>query len=358
VRRAGAPCCPAKRNKRSRLAIWPPDSADVPTLTASLHGIFAQLADYIALVVRNNPYGSADALLARPDVEAMVAQALEDARELVTARLESEWNSADASQTAYYQHLLDDIEARYASPAHLRGLIRHAHASVPQAHFIVGVTPPGTVPSMEAAIQRAAAVRRAIMGFSRDVSHRHDLTFQVARTAAQTAAVLEEGAVREAAGEQLKKRWVAKKDGKTCMWCRFLDGTTVPLSAQFPLPGRVAVQHAVPDRRVATEAGEARYHQRIGTKIIWTHPPKPWHGMLPGPPLHPRCRCRIVLVPVQQEGGQATPGQRSPAPQVAGEHLAASDIRAMPEPRYRSLMAFLRAAVHELGMVLKRLAGL
>jgi hypothetical protein len=270
----------------------------VPTLTASLHGIFAQLADY-------------NALLARPDVEAMAAQALEDARELVAVQLESEWNSAEASQTAYYQHLLDDIEARYASPAHLRGLIRHAHASVPQAHFIVGVTPPGSVPSMEAAVQRAAAVRHAIMGFSQDVTHRHALTFQVARTAARTAALLEEGAEREAAGEQLRKRWVAKKDGKTCMWCRFLDGTTVPL-----------------------------------------------HGMLPGPPLHPRCRCRIVLVTVQQEGGQATPGQRSPAPQVAGEHLAASDIRAMPEPRYRSLMAFLRAAAHELGLVLRRLAGL
>lgn len=329
----------------------------MPTLTASLHGIFAQLGDYIALVVRNNPYGSADALLARPDVEAMAAQALEDARTLAIAQLEAEWNSADAMQTVYYQHLLDDIEAQY-SLRHLRHLIRHAYDSVPQAHFIVGVTPPGTVPSMEAAIQRAAAVRHAIVGFGTEAHGSHQLSFQVARAAAQTAAVLEAGAEREAAGEQVRKRWVARKDGKTCLWCRLLDGTVVPLHAQFPLPGPVAVQHQVPDRRVATEAGVARYHQAIGTKIIWTHPPRLYHGMLPGPPLHPRCRCRIVLVPVSEEGGQAAPGTRSPAPQAAGEHLAASDIRALPEAKYRSLMAFLRAAVHELGMALRRLAGL
>jgi hypothetical protein len=329
----------------------------VPTLTASLHGIFAQLADYIALVVRNNPYGSADALLARPDVEAMAAQALEDARNLVATQLEAEWNSAEASQTAYYQHLLDDIEAQYSAP-HLRHLIRHAHASVPHAHFIVGVTPPGQHPAMEAAISRAAAVRRAIVGFGRGALASHELSLQVARTAAQTAAVLEAGEEREAAGEQVRKRWVARRDGKTCMWCRFLDGTVVPLHAQFPLPGPVAVQHESATRHVATPAGEARYHQLIGTPIIWTHPPRLYHGLLPGPPLHPRCRCRIVLVAVQEEGGQVTPGGRSPAPQAAGEYLAAVDIRAMPEAKYRSLMAFLRAAIHELGQVLRRLAGL
>lgn len=329
----------------------------MPTLTVSLHAVFAQLADYIALVVRNNPYGSADALLARPDIEALLAQALEDARNLAVAELEDEWNSADAAQTAYYQHLLDDIEAQYSLP-HLRHAIRHAHASVPHAHFIVGVTPPGTVPHMEAAIRRAAAVRRAIVGFARDRLLSHGLSLQVARAAAQTAAVLEAGAEREAAGEQVRKRWVARRDGKTCMWCRFLDGTTVPLHAQFPLPGPVAVQHETATRHVATPAGEDRYHQRIGTAIIWTHPPRLYHGMLPGPPLHPRCRCRIVLVPVSSDGGQAAPGGRSPAPQAAGEFLAAADIRALPEARYRSLMAFLRAAVHELGMALRRLAGL
>jgi hypothetical protein len=326
----------------------------VPTLNASLHGIFAQLADYIALVVRNNPFGSADALLARPDVEAMLAQALEDARNLSVSQLEEEWNTAGAAQDAYYQHLLHDMETRHSLP-HLRHRIRSAHASVPTAHFIVGVTPPGTVPHMESANARAAAVRQAILGFRRETALPGELTLQVARVAAQTAATLEAGHEREAAGEQLMKRWVARQDGKTCMWCRFLHGTTIPLDAQFALPARVAVQHSYPTRRVATEAGVARYHQRIGTKIIWTHPPKLYHGMLPGPPLHPRCRCRIVLVPVREENQE--PAERSPAPR-AGGFLASADIRAMPEEKYRSLMAFLRAAVHELGMVLRRLAGL
>ena len=40
---------------------------------------------------------------------------------------------------------------------------------------------------------------------------------------------------------------------------------------------------------------------------------------------------------------------------ASGPFITAAQIRAMPEPRYKALIAFLRAALHELGQVLTRL---
>jgi hypothetical protein len=282
----------------------------------------------------------------------MLAQALEQARDMLIAELDAAWGQT--GHTEYYEHLLADIERHVASSSLLRRRIRHAHASVPTAHFIVGVTPPGQHPAMESAIRRAAAIRRAILGVSLEAAHSVELTLQVARAAGLTATALETGRDLQQAGQTIFKRWITRQDGRVCMWCRFLHDTVVPLDADFPLPHPVALEHQV-TRRVRTPAGQRKFHQAIGTRIIWTHPPKLYHGMLPGPPLHPRCRCRVVIV---VGGGQETTAPVPPAHRGASAHLAASDIRAMPENRYHALLAFITAAAHELGQVLRRLAHL
>lgn len=327
----------------------------MPTLRAALYGVFDPLAAYLALVTRNNPYGSANALLARPDVSAMLDAALAEAVGVAGAAVDAAWDESGAAETAMLGHLAEDIARLYYSPAPLQQLIREAYESIPQGQFVVGVTPPGQHPVMEAAIQRAAAISRAVLAYATQSAQRNELTVVVARTAGQTAAALEHGAELAATGQSVLKRWVAKQDDRTCIWCQFLHGTVVPLHTPFPLPGPVALEHQV-TRRVRTPAGVDRYHQGIGTRIVWTHPPRPYRGILQGPPLHPRCRCRLEIVvrgTVQEVGGQVP--ERSPAPRV--RYLAAVDVRAMPEDRYRALLAFLRAASHELGQALHRLAG-
>ena len=290
----------------------------------------APAARYVALVTQANPLGSADQLLSRPDVGAMLAAALDQARLAAAAVVQQEWDAQGAPDAPVRAQLLADVDRQYGDIAHLRNLIRHAHASVPQRRFIRGVTSPGASPVIEAGNERAAAVRDAILGFARRTALRSRLTVVTASAAARTARTLAEAHARQAAGERLAKRWVARRDGKACHWCRNLDGVTIGLGESFlPYLGGPA---------------DLSGHGHL------TQPPKPYRGELQGPGLHPHCggRCRLVIV--REDEAPVTP---LPAPQP--RFITAAQIRAMPEPRYKALTAFLRASLHELAAVLSRL---
>jgi len=296
----------------------------------------APAARYIALVVQSNPLGSADRLLARPDVDAMLIAALEQARLAAAQIVQQEWDAAGAPEAPVRAHLLADIGRQYGSLSHLRHLIRAAHASVPQRRFVRGQTPPGASPAIEAGSERARVVRDAILGFARQASLRSHLTVVVTSAAARTAVTLEQGKARREAGEKVLKQWRSRHDGKTCHWCRNLDGVTIGLGESFlPHLGGPA---------------DLAGHGHL------TQPPKPYRGALQGPPLHPHCgqRCRLVIV---TEAGAARYARDRQPPPAAPVFITAAAIRAMPEPEYRSLAAFLRAAIHELGLVLRRLVS-
>lgn len=314
-------------------------------LSTQVSSAFASAASYVALVTQNNPYGSAATLLARPDIEAVLAEAVYTGRAAALAAVEQAWDANGAEETPVLAYLLADVNRAYDSLTTLRTAIRQAHASVPPRHFIPGQTTPGTVPSREAAIERAAAVRAAIVEFARRLSLRNELSADVAGTAGQSAAVLEDAYVREEPSEQLRKRWRAHVESETCCyWCRKLNGVTIALNASFiPYIGGPAALSA---------SGHL------------TQPPRPYHGALQGPGLHPRCRCWLEIVPKEAPAPPAdvspsgSPGRRPPAPQRPGAaFISSAEIRAMPEERYRSMLAFLKAATHELGMLLRRLAG-
>lgn len=304
-----------------------PDGSASAQISVAVRAALEPAARYVALVTQSNPLGSARQLLARPDVSAVLADALGQAWAAVAEIVRGQWGDAPASPVL--AHLLADVGRQYGSPGHLSALVRQAHASVPPRGFVPGQTPPGAHPSADAAAERATAVRDAIFGFARQVSLRSKLTAAFAATAARSAAVLAEARSREAAGKTVFKRWLSRRDGKACHWCQNLDGVTIsPDDSFLPYLGGPA---------------DLSGHGRL------TQPPKPYRGELQGPPLHPNCRCRLMVV---TEAGPARP-EPPPGPAM----FTAAQIRAMPEAKYQGLLAFIRAAVHELGQLLRRLVS-
>jgi hypothetical protein len=315
----------------------------------------AEAAGYLALVTTVNPFGSADALLARPDTDAILAGALAQAQGAAEDAVLGAWQDAGApfGHDPALALLLADVERIFDALAHLRGVIRAAHASVPPRYFTPGVTPPGEHPSARAAEERGTAVRNAILAWARKAALRARMAASVAQGHGGTAAVLAAALAREKAGERLLKRWRAHTDSPSCcVWCRRLNGVTIGLRDSFApyLGGAVALPQGR-ERKVATPAGERKYGLPAGSRIIYTHPPRLYHGQLQGPLLHPFCRCWLEIVRV----GSANPDAGAAA-EPAG-FASADDIRGMPEEAYQADLAFLQAAAHELDQVLKRLAG-
>jgi hypothetical protein len=179
----------------------------------------------------------------------------------------------------------------------------------------------------------------------------------------RTAAAIESAQLYS---EGVRKRWDRNPGSDSCIWCRRLDGVTIGLSESFaPYLGGPAVMPTAAARRVATEAGAAKYKLPVGTAIIYTQPPRLYHGDLQGPLLHPSCECKLRIVrspgtaAVPSGGGQddqVSHGVESTAPPVAGGFLAASDVRAMPEDQYRAGLALLRAAVRGMDTAMRGLA--
>lgn len=326
-------------------------------LAAAVRQSVAEAAGYLALVTRNNPQGSADDLLRRPDTDAVLREALDESRQQAEELVRSAWYAGDdlTGDDEVLGHLLDDIGRIFGDIGHLRGLVRHAHASVPPRRFVPGVTPPGEHPAQRAAEQRAGAVRRALLDWGRQVALRSRMALHTAEGSGAAAAVLARALQREAAGEDLRKRWRAHADSPSCChWCRKLNGVTIGLRESFtPYLGGPAAMPQDREMHVRTPQGERRYGLPAGERVVYTHPPRPYHGRLQGPLLHPFCRCRLEIV----RAGQ--PAEVSPGPAAAARpaFVSAAGVRGMPDDEYEADRAFLEAAVHELDQVLKRLAG-
>jgi hypothetical protein len=175
----------------------------------------------------------------------------------------------------------------------------------------------------------------------------------MAEGAGAASAVLADALAREARGERLRKRWRAHVESPTCCyWCRRLNGVTIGLRESFaPYLGGPAAMPQSRERRVATPAGERKYGLPAGRKIVLTHPPRPYHGRLQGPLLHPFCRCWLEIVRTGDIGDASPDNGQAPA-----GFVSADDVRDMPEDDYQASLAFMEAAVHELEQVLRRLA--
>lgn len=323
-------------------------------LAAAVRQSLAEAAGYLALVTQVNPRGTAEALLRRPDTDAVLREALGSAQEAATDAVLRSWDLAGGDvQHETLGHLLSDVERIFGSLGHLHELIRRAYSSVPRDPFTPGVHAPGEHPDQRAAERRAAAVRDALLNWGRTAALRTAMAEHTASGTGLASAVLDDALAREAAGEKLAKRWRSRREPSVCHWCRKLDGVTIGLRESFVpyLGGPVAFPHSQ-DRHVATRAGERKYGMPVGSPIIYAHPPRPYRGRLQGPLLHPLCRCRLEIVQVSD--GNAPPADSPASP---SRFLSAADVRAMPADVYAADLEFLRAAAHELDQVLRRLAG-
>jgi len=313
-------------------------------------------AGYLELVTRNNPHGSVAQLLARPDVTAVLTEALDEARADAEELVRQGWYlgaSASALAPAQLERLLADVGRTFDALPHLHVRIRRAHASVGQRAFVPGATEPGASPAMEAAAERAAAVRQAVLDWARSAALRARMTVSTAEGSARTLAALQAAHALRESGQEVLKRWAARSDASCCFWCDRLDGVAIPLRASFaPYLGGPARMPQASPRYVVSGAGERKFGRRAGSRIIYTQPPRLYHGDLQGPPLHPFCRCWLEIA--RRGGSQGR--RRRPEHRTSGVFLSASEVRAVPEDRYQAELAFLRAAMHELSLVLKRLS--
>lgn len=281
-------------------------------LSSEIRAAFAYAARYLFTLAESDPHVSAADLLARPDVDAALHQVLDRGRELAQDGVRSAWGSQPHSE--YLEWLLADVDRSYDSLAVLRAGIKEAWRNAP--------TP----------AERALTVKWAVLAHGEDRAVRNRLSAEVAAVATVTEAELAKGAALELAGEKAWKRWRCRSDPpdeQTCHWCRALHGMVIPLNASFP----------------AGEAADLTGHGRL------TKPPKLYHGVLRGPPRHPRCRCGIIII-TSLPAHEPAPLAASLAPPG---FVTAADIRAIPEGPYQALLHFLEAAVHELGQVLGRI---
>lgn len=300
-------------------------------LSAAVQAALAPAARYVAEVMRSEPQ-PAETLAGRPDVVAVLREALGQAQDTAAELVQRAWDEENGVDEALISRLHADITRSFDALPHLRQLIRVMHRHGPEE------------------------VQAAILAWARKAAVRARMSISYASGAARTSLVLTDAEARASGGEALAKRWVSRLGPGTCYWCRKLHGTTVALDADFHphLGGPVAFPHQQ-ERKVASEAGAKRFGLPEGTAIVYTSPPRPYHGKLLGPLLHPNCECRLEIVPGDRTGEGRPVPQGPTRSQAPAGFLSFAEIREMPEAKYRSLMAFLDAALHELGQVLGRL---
>lgn len=137
---------------------------------------------------------------------------------------------------------------------------------------------------------------------------RMELSARVASQRGYTDALLSLAGELDDAKLQVRKTWQATFINNTpCPQCTELHGVSVPLGSSFPGTGSVYID-------------------------------------LLGPPLHPRCRCKLVILVSQTGVPEAAMGEIPASVTEQSERsMSAADVRAMPKKAYDAFLRFLRA---------------
>jgi hypothetical protein len=266
------------------------------SLQADIAARLVPWIDLLGTVVRDNPSVDIYDTLARPDISGLLDTGLANAQALAESALDEAW---PPDSSPYRASLADDMARVFFNAA-----VVLRNAAVTGFHL----SPEDMIRQVTNAAWR--------LGF------RCDMSVEVAPVRRQGEQALAEA---DRLGPEWEVKWVCRKlangqpDRKVCHWCRRLDAMgPIPVGAEFP----------------------------AGDPVDGRRPPRVYFN-LRCPPFHPRCRCVLMLV---------SAGSSAPLPALSGEvpFVSADDIRAMPADRYHSLTDFHRAALHELGQVIRR----
>jgi hypothetical protein len=293
---------------------------------ARIQGALGTYVSLLTTLVTNNPRKDIGEYQHRPDLAHALATGLGTAQEAALHMVTSSWQHAD---TATRQHLIADVNRAYDGVTpDIHEAVSAAWHSIPDRPFVPGVSVPGTNPAAEVAAQRAQAVREAVARVLRPIALRNALSASVAASASQTEATIDEARQRaDATGKTYELVWRSRKiPGVTCAWCWGLDGTVVSPGDEFPHPGQIGARK----------------------------PPRLWRGVLHGPPLHPNCMCWLEI---REALPPSAPRGVGPTEEPPHQYVSSADIRALPEARYQGLVSFMRAALHELALIVRRLIG-
>lgn len=231
-------------------------------------------------------------------MSSLLENGLAEAHQLVFDRLLELW----PVHSPYRDSLMADVGAAYATAS---SELRRAAA----AGYRSGLT----------SMLRMVAAAILSLGF------RNEMTVEVAPVRRAGEAVL-----ADVTDSGWLVKWVCRKDAKgipdarVCHWCRELDAMpAIPLGSEFP----------------------------SGTSDHGRRPPRVYFN-LRCPPRHPRCRCHIILVRAD-DGRDAEEGVDQ-ATASSAPFISSDDIRDMDPDDYNALTDFHRAALHELGQVIRR----
>lgn len=239
----------------------------------------AKVKNHVLLVWQNNPGKTLEEILARPDVKQSFSLPFEQAAQSAAGNVHEAWNAGlEAGQGEAADQLkaigLRPPGAQQVSEGTLNGVLGDLDKNADLASA-----------KMTAAVQTSGGPSEAsdrIDRIAEDMSRRAHMSTTVAGS---TAASLQKekayAAASKAAGLKIRKMWVTHFGPGTCPTCAAMHGTAADLGKPFPS------------------------HETLHPK--WK-PPKPYLGILMGPPRHPNCRCSVIPItePIMQQNDAPT----------------------------------------------------
>lgn len=246
--------------------------------------------DHVVAIIESNPRRSAEEILSRQDLQRTLTSVLRDLQRTSASRLTEAWNHGQDLAVEHVNNELDAIDAGFRErvtrrdSSYLDDLLRDAQVNIDRLaneliakvdEVYVSVPKPLSVPEggtatnvpLQHAQNRADALRRELMQTSGRIANRVQAGGVVASSRGFTERQMQAYERLAARDPSVRKVWVANfVANEPCDMCRALHGTELLMGQSFN-----------------PHASFGRAPTRIYRDLM-------------GPPRHPNCRCRLVIL--------------------------------------------------------------
>lgn len=289
------------------------------------------IAQQLSSVVASNPSLSVSEILTRVDVVTTINTAITTARTQIESELRAGHSAAAllgdqisrkefaalgealptpdrAPSTAYLASILNDVQRMTHEFAEDLGsrmaeifVATKAPPNSSNAHYALGQARAARIPDVVERVTRRLAARA-----------RASASVLPIRTIAETQLGYYQAFSGQHPGMRLAKRWQTTSV-KPCPACVALNGITIPLHVEFPRFLSAASGFTLP-------------------KVYFD---------LQGPPRHPQCRCKLLLV-IEPEDEELIQALNGPVPYA---EMTAEQVREMPLTKYQAFISFIRSVM-------------